>query len=290
MPTTKKEFWQSSKRNAYTFQQYYNRFVEMATSMFEWKNLPDEVDPRYLELCLFTSGNCVFFKDEVLGYLSLRCTFGGPFDVYRVPIQRRAFADNGYNKSLTDKDSVIIWNNYLRTPSMMEVENFALRLYNIDRTIDVNVNAQKTPILVACEENQLLTMQNTYAKYEGNQPVIFASKSFDPNALKVLQTGAPLVAPQLYDLKRNIYNECLEYLGIDCTAQKSQRMAVDEILKNTGAIMANRYSRLEARRQAAKQINEMFGLNIEVDYRSTEVQDSLGEQYEEEETEVEDNG
>lgn len=278
MPTTKKEFWQSTKRNAYTFQQYYNRFVEIATSMFEWKNLPPEIDVRYLELCLFTSGMCVFFKDEVLGYLALRCTLGGQFNVYRIPIQRRAFADNGYQRNLTDKDSVIIFNNYLRTPSMMEVENFALRLYNIDRTIDVNVNAQKTPILIACEENQLLTMENTYAKYEGNQPVILASKSFDPNALKVLQTGAPFVAPQLYNLKRNIYQECLEYLGIDSTIQKGERMLVDEIAKNSGATMANRYSRLEARRQAADQINRMFGLNIEVNYRSSQVAESIGEE------------
>ena len=276
----KQEFWQSACANNYTFMQYYNRFVEIATSMFEWKNLPDEIDPRYLELCLFTDGNCVFFKDEVLGYTALRCAVGGQFNVYRVPMYRRAYAENGYSKELTDKDSVLIYNNYLRTPSLLDIENFARRLYNIDRAIDVNTNAQKTPILITCEENQLLTMKNTYLKYDGNQPVILASKSFDPNALKVLQTGAPFVAPQLYELKMNIYHECLEYLGIDTTIQKGERMLVDEIQKNSGATMANRYSRLEARRQAANQINRMFGLNISVDYRSTQPEDSLGKELE----------
>lgn len=265
-----KQFWESAASNNYTFQQYYNRFVEIATSMFEWKNLPKEIDARYLELCLFSDGKCVFFKDEVLGYVALRCAIGGQFTIYREPTMRQAYAENGYSKKLTNEDSIIIWNNYLRTPSLMEVENFAKRLYNIDRAIDVNTNAQKTPILIACEENQLATMKNTYLKYDGNQPVILASKSFDPNALKVLQTGAPFVAPQLYELKRNIYHECLEYLGIDSTIQKRERVLVDEINKNNGATLANRYSRLEARRQAAARINEMFGLNIEVDYRDSE--------------------
>ena len=268
MGKTKREFWESQRMNDYTFMQYYNRFVEIATSMFGWKNLPDTIDPRYLEVCLFTDGRAVFFRDEVLGYLGLRCTIGGQFNVYRIPIQRRAYAENGYQKSLNDKDSVIIFNNYLRTPSMVEVENFAKRLYNIDRAIDVNTNAQKTPMLIACEENQLLTLQNVYEKYDGNVPVIFGNKSLDTNTLKTLNTGAPFVAPQLYDLKRNIYHECLEYLGIDSTVQKGERMLVDEINKNSGATMANRYSRLEARRQAAKEINKMFGLNVEVNYRA----------------------
>ena len=91
-----REFWESATRNDAAYMQYYNRLTELAISMFEWKNLPDTVDPRYLELVLFSSGQAVFFKDEVLGYLGLRCLIGGGFNVYRIPIRRRAFADNGY--------------------------------------------------------------------------------------------------------------------------------------------------------------------------------------------------
>lgn len=263
------EFWESLAINNETFSQYYRRFVEIATSMFEWKNLPEGVDPRFLELALFRDGKALFFKDDELDdYLALRCATGGKFNVYNVPTDRTAYASNGYSNKKTDKDSVIIWNNYLRTGSMLEVENFARRLYNIDRAIDVNVNAQKTPILITCEENQLLTLQNVYQKYDGNQPVIFGAKTFDPNALKTLATGAPLVAPQLYELKTNIMNECLTYLGIDNTSiNKKERLLTDEVNKNSGATMANRYSRLEARKQACREINRMFGLNIDVEYR-----------------------
>lgn len=170
------KFWQSARRNNATYLQYYMHLAELAMSMFEWKNLPDTVDARFLELTLFEDGQIVFFKDEELGFLCLQCAVNGGFNVYRIPTNRRAYAVNGYQKNLTENDSVIIYNNFLRTNSMLDVRNFAERLYNIDRAIDVNINAQKTPILIKCDEQQRLTMLNTYQQYDGNQPVILVTR------------------------------------------------------------------------------------------------------------------
>ena len=71
-----RQFWESAKYNNATFRYYYDRLIEMAVSRFEWKGLPDTVDTRYLELALLTDGKAVFFYDEVLGYLALRCAIG----------------------------------------------------------------------------------------------------------------------------------------------------------------------------------------------------------------------
>ena len=71
-----RQFWESATLNNATFRQYYNRLTELSISMFEWKNLPDTVDPRYLELTLFTDGQAVFFKDEEIGFLALQNTKG----------------------------------------------------------------------------------------------------------------------------------------------------------------------------------------------------------------------
>lgn len=262
------KFWQSARRNNATYLQYYMRLAELAMSMFEWKNLPDTVDARFLELTLFEDGQIVFFKDEELGYLCLQCAVNGGFNVYRIPTNRRAYAVNGYQKNLTENDSVIIYNNFLRTNSMLDVRNFAERLYNIDRAIDVNINAQKTPILIKCDEQQRLTMLNTYQQYDGNQPVIFGDKALNTNAFQVLNTGAPLVADKLYTLKTQLWNECLTYLGIsNINVQKKERLITDEVTRNQGGTIASRYARLEARRQACEQINRMFGLNVSCDYR-----------------------
>ena len=262
------KFWQSARRNNATYLQYYMHLAELAMSVFEWKNLPDTVDARFLELTLFEDGQIVFFKDEELGYLCLQCAVNGGFNVYRIPTNRRAYAVNGYQKNLTENDSVIIYNNFLRTNSMLDVRNFAERLYNIDRAIDVNINAQKTPILIKCDEQQRLTMLNTYQQYDGNQPVIFGDKALNTNAFQVLNTGAPLVADKLYTLKTQLWNECLTYLGIsNINVQKKERLITDEVTRNQGGTIASRYARLEARRQACDQINRMFGLDVECNYR-----------------------
>lgn len=279
------QFGESAYMNNITYMQYYNRLTELALSMFEWKNLPKTVDQRFLEMCLFSDGMCVFFEDEVLGYLGLRCMIGGQLNVYQIPTDRRAYATNGYQKELDGTNSVIIFNNYLHTNSMLDVEMFSKRLYNLDRAIDVNANAQKTPVLIQCDESQRLTMKNLYKQYEGNEPFIFGSKGLDANGLKVLQTGAPYVADKLYDLKTQIWNEALTYLGIsNINVVKKERMITDEVSRNQGGTVASRYSRLESRRQACKQINEMFSLNIWVDYRE-DFQDIKEQENEEEETE-----
>lgn len=261
-------FWESARLNNYTFRQYYNRLVELAVSMFEWKNLPDSVDPRFLELALFTDGKAVFFKDEVLGYLGLRCMAAGTWDVYNVPKIRTAYATNSYQKQLNEDDSVIIFNNQLRTNSILDVEMFAVRLYNIDRAIDVNVNAQKTPILLACDETERLTLLNLYKQYEGNEPVIYGTRQIKPDSIKAISTQAPYVADKLYQMKTQYWNEALTYLGIsNVNYQKKERMISDEVMRAMGGVIANRYSRLNARKQACEQINNMFGLNIDVEYR-----------------------
>ena len=262
-------FWNSAYMNNRTYLQYYNRLTELAVSMFEWKNLPSTVDARFLELCLFSDGMCVFFEDEVLGFLALQCMIGGHLNVYRIPTERRAYATNGYNRQLDASNSVIIFNNYIHTNSMLDVEMFSQRLYNLDRAIDVNANAQKTPVLIQCDETQRLTMLNLYKQYDGNQPFIFGTKGLDANGLKVLQTGAPYVADKLFDLKSQIWNEALTYLGIsNINTVKKERMVTDEVIRNLGGVIASRYSRLEMRRQACEQINNMFGLDISVEYRT----------------------
>lgn len=262
-------FDESLKLNNLTYRQYLNRLTELAISMFEWKNLPDTVDARYLELHLFETGCMVYFKDDVIGDLCLNCIVNGRLDVYGNPLLRRAYSGyNNYQKLLTYKDSVIIWNNYLHSNSILDVEMFARRLYNIDRIIDVNANAQKTPVLLQGSEKQRLTLLNLYKEYDGNAPFIFGDKNLDISSLKAFSTNAPYVCDKLYQLKTQIWNEALTYLGIsNINIQKKERLITDEVTRNQGGTIASRYSRLESRRQAVEKINDMFGTNIEVNYR-----------------------
>lgn len=262
-------FGESATVNNLTYMQYLNRLTELSVSMFEWKNLPPTVDARYLELHLFETGSMVYFDDDVIGNLCLDCLPSGRLDVYGNPVLRRAYSGyNNYQKLLKESNSVIIWNNYLHTNSILEVKMFARRLYNLDRIIDVNANAQKTPVLIQGTEQQRLTLKNLYKEFDGNSPFIFGDKNLDLNSLKCLQTGAPYVCDKLYNLKQMYWNEALTYLGINNTgAQKRERMLTIESSQAQGGTISSRYSRLQSRREAVEKINAMFGTNIEVNYR-----------------------
>lgn len=264
----KLERWESTWINNRTYIHYYNRLTELAISMFEWKNLPDTVDARFMELALFTDGMAVFFYDDVLGYLCLQTMIGGNLNVYRIPKIRTAYATNGYNMHLNDENSVVIFNNMLHTNMIPDVEHFARKLYEADRTVDVNIKAQKTPVMITCDENQRLTMKNMYAKYEGNEPFIFGGKDMDINKIQAVVTGAPFVADKVQQTKMQIWNEALTFLGISNTnTEKKERLITDEVSTSMGSTVASRYTRLEMRKKACKEINAMFGLNIDVEYR-----------------------
>ena len=262
------EFWKTDFDNRLTYDLYYVRIMDLAISRFEYKNLPDTVDQRYMELALLSDAMAVYFRDDVIGDLCLRTMIDGRLGLYDIPFRRKAYANNGYNRNLTADNSVLIYNNYLRTPSILQIGYYASSLAKLDITRDININAQKTPILVTANERERLSMQNLYMKYDGNQPYLFGTKSFNPDSFKVFKTDAPFVADKLNMLKSDIWNEMLSWLGIsNISINKKERLITDEVQRSQGGTVASRLSPLEARRDGIEKVNKMFGTDIEVSFR-----------------------
>ena len=275
----KTNFGQSLGKNMMGWNLYMRRLCELSMSMFEWKGLPETADPRYLELALFLNGSALAFKDDVIGFVTLDNLSNGSFGVYGEPVSRRAFSRyTSYNSPILNaNNSVIIWNNYLRIPSAQDVLWYANRLWDLDNTIDINAKAQKTPVLIQCDEKQKLVLQNVYMEYDGNSPVLFGDKNLDIRGFGVLKTDAPYVAGQLYELKNQIWNEALTYLGIaNVNYQKKERLISDEVMRGQGGTIASRFSRLAMRQQACDKINKMFGLDVSVEYREEFNEELLG--------------
>lgn len=263
------EFDNSIRNIAASNNFYFDRLSEIAISVFQWENLPDSIDGRYLEIILNFKTMAIFFEDEALGLLALPGSRSGNPDIYDNPTRRIAIANNGYYRGdLTPLNSVCCYNNMMRIPSEPALRMFANKLAELDRTIFTNVRAQKTPILVQADEDQRLTLKNVYLQYTGDQPVIFASKKLGLDSLSVLKTDAPYLVDKLTEEKDKIWAEALTYLGITNLQQtKKERLITDEVRQSQGGSIASRYSRLFAREQAAMQINKMFGTNINVKYR-----------------------
>ena len=260
--------------NVDTYTYWYARLVEIAIAGFEWKNLPAEIDPRFLEMILCFDGKALFYFDDDLGeYVALQFFNSSTLDIYREPFKRTAFspAVNFRHKALDESESVIIWNNGLHLPEILPLRLYARRIAECERTIDVNIKGQKTPKIIRSTNEERLTLENLFKKYDGNIPFIFGSKNLaDMQDITVLDTTVPYIADKVQILKRQLFAEALTYFGIEnANTEKKERLVSDEVASNFGGVEIARRTRLNARKLACRKINERFGLNIDVEFAST---------------------
>lgn len=276
-----KSFDTTAALNNATYLDYYKRLRLLALSMFEWKNLPKSMNERFLEKTLYMFGLACFCYDDVLGWLSLRCIPSAELNVYEESLKYTAYSIN-YSKEFLRDDIVLVRNNLDQLPTDGTVQLFARRLYECERTLDVNVKAQKTPVLIKCEEKQRLTLKNVYMNYDGNSPVIFGDKNLDIDGFEVLTTEAPFIADKLNDYKRNIWNEFLSFLGVNnVQTEKAERLVTDEVNANNQMIMLSAETMLLTRQQAAAEFNEKYGFNVSVQLRTYDEMKQLLIEFEE---------
>ena len=265
---SKRQAISSAILNNEIYLHYYNLLRGIAISSFDWEGVPETIDKRFIETILFEQGFGLFsFDSDLNDYVFTKAIINGPLNIYNIPVQRIAYANNGYHKSKDENNSVIIYNNVNHTPCDLSIRQFAYKLYDADQTITVNINAQKTPVLITGNENQMLSLRNVYSQYIGNQPVLFTDKNFDINGVRVLKTDAPFIADRVKLLKTDIFNECLTFLGIpNVSFQKNAHLLKDEVNREMGGVFVQRETRLKMREEACKQINSMFGLNLSVKF------------------------
>ena len=258
---------------------YRGRLHELAMARFKWNNLPEEIDERYLEMTLNEFGMAAFFKDEEVDKFCVQpCLINGPWDNYGNPLRVETWNNwNSYRRTL-DKiahngergdDFVVIYNNMIKSPTFPWLDYYAEQLYDIDQSRRVNTLAQKTPVLFRGTQKQQLTLKNIWLKYTGNEPLIMIDDSVDKDSFTVFKTDAPFLGEELTQMRRHMMGEIMIYLGYETqeATQKQERVLAGEVRAAQSESMSYRYSPLVMRRQAAEQINKMFGLNLEVNFR-----------------------
>lgn len=254
--------------NNSTYIDYLDRLKLIATSLFTWEGM-DEVAgvgaSRFLELALYENGRGVFFKDDELGYMALRVNPNDKFNVYMLPTKVICYSFE-YNKEKDFNDVIYIMNNNLQKPTLETLKLFAYRLYECERTMDVNLISMKTPILIEGDTKTILTLKNVYMQYSGNTPFIFGNKQYDlSNKLSVLKTDAPYLLDKLTLYKHEIWNECLSFLGINnANTDKKERLITDEVNSNNELINYYLNCFYKTRKEACDQINKKYGLNIKI--------------------------
>lgn len=266
-----------------TFFDYLERIKEIAISMFEWVNLPSSMDSFYLEMCLYYQGKAALLYDEKYGFINTKCATSSYLNIYGKPTKVNCYSFSyqeekevyyGFKEENEMSKCILVYNSINRQPTISSILLFAYRLYQAQATIDVNLNAQKTPVVVLTDEKQILSLKTAYQQFEGNMPVIFGRK--DTSLLenfKVLKTDAPFITEKVQEYKKEIFNELLTYLGIkNLQTNKKERLVTSEADSNDELTNYYLQNKLAVRKEACKQFNEYFNLTdskkIDVKIRS----------------------
>ena len=248
--------------NSQTYIDYLERMKKIALSMFDWINLPDTMNARYLEMCLYYKGQAALLYDADYGFINTQAADSGYINIYGLPTKINCFSYS-YNEMRelyvpntnlpAEEECILVMNNYQRVPTASTISLYAERLTDAQRAADINIKAQKTPILLLTDKNQELTLRNIYAQYDGNSPVIYGDKNLlADKPIDSINTQADFIANDIRAYMKEIWNDFLTFLGISNLDEKRERLVTKEADSNNELINMNMQSYLIPRKQACK--------------------------------------
>ena len=252
------------------FAYWFYKLKNLAISRYEWVNLPKEIEPVFVEETLFYNPMGIFIVDDITGIPAfMNVNLSGEMDVYDFPIDRMAYASNGYLEWFGKENSVLVRDNPAMFPTCYSTRIYAERLNNLWRTIDLNVFAQRTPVVMGTTQDNRLSYKIFGEKYENYIPVIEVSDALDLDKIKAFKLDAPYVADKLQDQIRVTISQYLTDLGYNSNGiEKRERLVSKETESNNGEIEAGRNIGLMLRKRACNACNELFGWNMDVRFRS----------------------
>ena len=257
--------------NNATYVDFYNRLRLLAKTIFEWTGFPEKVNTRFLEKCLYEVGSCCFYDDPEFGFMIARCNTANIMNIYDEPthVTTVSNAPNYNPKELEiNEDCILIRNNAEMIPTDYTIQLFSARLYKCQRSIDNNIDIQKFPFIVLCDNKQLLSFKKMIEDINENELAIYGEKTLNMENLKTLETEAPFVADKLNVQKTNIWNECMTFLGLNnANTEKRERLITDEANANNELIEMMFQIMYHERKLACEQINKKYGLNVDVKMR-----------------------
>lgn len=253
--------------NLQTTQMYLRQLLTLAENVFEFENLPPYIDTAFMNKTLLNKGSIAFFMDEEMGLLALPYINMGTLDVYGRPKTIKVISKSNYQRTLIRDEFVIMYDNNGRYPLFLDIAQYAERLANCQRTMDINIAQQKTSRFWKTKTENLRTVKDIINNVDSFENTILTYDNIDLDDTQIVLEPAPYVADKVDLQKDKLWNEFLRLIGIaNVSYQKKERSISDEIMAMQGGTVASRYSRFEPRQKAVDEINDKFGLNIKVKY------------------------
>lgn len=275
--------------NIKTTEMYKRQYVSLAENVFNIKKL-NEVAPymdySYVNHELVYKGCIAFFMDEYLGLLALPFVNMGKLDLYGRPIDIQVIGRNGYHRNLKYGEYVIMWDNRSKQALIYDILQYAERIAQIQRTMDINIAQQRTPRIWKTKTENKKTINDLINGVSSNNEIITTYDNLELDDTTIVLSPAPFVADKLAEQKDKIWNEFLRLIGIaNSSFQKKERNIRDEVFISQAGTIASRFTRFNSRVDAIDKINKKWNLDLEVEYYDglpttlKEEDDNYGEEY-----------
>ena len=258
--------------NSEIYRYYRERLINLALAQFEWHGLPETCDRLYFEKSLLYNGKAAMGK--VTGtdiWLGLDYIYKGTLDVYGYPTDIRLVPANGSHGLIEVDEWQFLFDNMTWASLMPKIDLYARLLWEIHNTYRSNLQQQITPYLIATNRNQSLGIKNLFNRILGFQPVVELKNSFDPDAIKTIDTRVDFKGTEMLENLKVVWAEALSMLGITAETTKKERLLQNEITIDRQEDMISLNSRLLNRVDFCNKMNKKYGFNLSVNLSSDDV-------------------
>ena len=258
---------------AKVFENYCKYTFTRTQSMFTYEGLPDTIPVQWLESYLQRNGSCCIAEHEGKLY-ALLGNAGGELDEYYQPTIYTV-TNPALNLSKTYKigeDCVYCRNDFDAVGLVPLVSRYCgLMTENLLTVRISDINMRMMNLLSAPDDN---TLQSTkqYLKdlEEGKLGVVGETPFFEGLKLQSKGVGNGDYMIQFIELQQYLKGSMYNELGINANFNmKREALSGQEVALNDDALMPLIDDMLKQRRAMCDELNQMFGLNVSVDYGST---------------------
>lgn len=288
-------FWYPDLKYKYDFdkgidkpllmQSYIRYYLNRLQSMFKWSGLPDTIPARWLESYLLVDGYCCVINTDK-GLIATNGGIGADPNEYYIPtkfIVSNPYIPNEYSagrnytvNTLDGSDDAVFVRNDIYTIGLMPMlVKYCSQMVENDISMNIADIMARASVALSAADDQTKASAELWLKklIKGEIGIIGETPFLVANQEQSLRTN-PIgtVAGTLTDLieyhqylKAGLFNE----IGLNSNYNmKREAINSNESQLNDDALHPFIDTMLECRKEAAEQINKMFGTEISVEFNS----------------------
>lgn len=246
---------------------YMGKMIRLGQAVYEWSDI---ATGRLIERYLWEDGRCIVWNSPDLGLTVSRCMEKG-WNVNGDAVLFQPVFDMETDARierpiLSTAECVVVYDLPVREIKRSDCLWLCAQITDVNDTIRTQVSNQKTPMVAYAGSKKMVEKLKSAIIdiASGIKALVLDMDMRDQ--IQVLDFNAPYNVESLQQYLWSIESEMMEFLGIDSqdAFQKKERLIVDEQEGNDELLNYMLASGLKMRRYAADRMNEMFGLDLDV--------------------------